>query len=80
VERHIYPLTVVSSPCQSQCELLPSLGARAFLAEKQQKPIFPSFAWPGLGSFPQSIALEASPLTITLPMRFPIFILFLLFS
>jgi hypothetical protein len=28
VERHIYPLTVVSSPCQSQCELLPSLGAR----------------------------------------------------
>jgi hypothetical protein len=26
------------------------------------------------GSYPQSIALEASTLTITLPMRFPIFI------
>jgi hypothetical protein len=27
VERHIYLMTV-SSPCQRQCELLPSLGAR----------------------------------------------------
>ena len=28
VERHIYPMTVVSSPCQRQGELLPSPGAR----------------------------------------------------
>ena len=28
VERHIYSMTVVSSPFQRQCELLPSLGSR----------------------------------------------------
>jgi hypothetical protein len=50
----------------------------AFLAEKQQIPILYSFVWPDRGSYPQFIALEASTLTITLPMRFPIFILFLL--
>jgi hypothetical protein len=47
------------------------------LAEKQQIPILHSFVWPDLGSYPQSITLEASTLTIMLPMRFPIFILFL---
>ena len=48
----------------------------AFLAEKQQLPILYSFVWPDRGSYPQSIALEASTLTITLPMRFPIFLFF----
>jgi hypothetical protein len=33
-----------------------------------------SFARKNRGSYPQFIALEASTLTITLPMRFPIFI------
>jgi hypothetical protein len=51
----------------------------AFLAEKQQIPILYSFVWQDRSSYPQSIALEASMLTITLPIRFPIFILFLLF-
>ena len=51
----------------------------AFLAEKQQIPILYSFVWQGRSSYSQSISLEASTLTITLPMRFPIFILFLLF-
>ena len=46
----------------------------AFLAEKQQIPILYSFVWPDRGSYPQSIALEASTLTIMLPMRFLIFI------
>ena len=46
----------------------------AFLAEKQQIPICYSSVWPDRGSYPQSIVLEASMLTITLPMRFPIFI------
>jgi hypothetical protein len=36
----------------------------AFLVEKQQIPILHSFVWPDLGSYPQSIALEASTLTI----------------
>jgi hypothetical protein len=48
----------------------------ACLAEKQQIPILYSLVWPDLGSNPQSIALETSSLTITLPMRFPIFTLF----
>jgi hypothetical protein len=51
----------------------------AFLAEKQQIPILYSFVWQDRSSYPQSIALETSTLTITLPMRFPIFILFSLF-
>jgi hypothetical protein len=51
----------------------------SLLAEKQHIPILYSFVWQDRGSYPQSIALEASKLTITLPMRFPIFILFLLF-
>jgi fumarate reductase subunit C len=34
--------------------------------------------WQDRGSYPQYIALEASTLTITLLMRFPIFIYFLL--
>jgi uncharacterized protein with PQ loop repeat len=42
----------------------------AFLAEKQQIPILYSFVWLDHSSYPQSIALEASTLTITLPMRF----------
>jgi hypothetical protein len=46
----------------------------AFLEEKQQIPIVYSFVWQDHGSYPQSIVLEASTLTITLPMRFPIFI------
>jgi hypothetical protein len=46
----------------------------AFLAEKQQIPILYSFVWQDRGSYPQSIALEASTLAITLPMRFSIFI------
>jgi hypothetical protein len=46
----------------------------AFLAEKQQISILYSFVWPDRGSYPQSIALEASTLTITLLMRFPFFI------
>ena len=46
----------------------------AFLAEKQQIPILYSFVWQDRGSYPQYIALEANTLTITLPMRFPIFI------
>ena len=50
----------------------------AFLAEKQQIPIVYSFVWQDRGSYPQYIALEASTLTITLLMRFPIFIYFLL--
>ena len=50
----------------------------ACLAQKQQIPILYSFVWQDRSSYPQSIALEASTLTITLPMRFPIFILFLL--
>jgi hypothetical protein len=50
----------------------------AFLSEKQQIQILYSFVWPDRGSYPQSIALDVSTLTITLPMRFPIFILFLL--
>jgi hypothetical protein len=50
----------------------------AFLAEKQQLPIIYSFVWPDRGSYPQSITLDASTLIITLPMWFPIFILFLL--
>jgi hypothetical protein len=50
----------------------------AFLAEKQQIPILYSFVLQDRSSYSQSIALEASTLTITLPMRFPIFILFLL--
>jgi hypothetical protein len=45
---------------------------------EQQIPILYSFVWQDRSSYPQSIALEASTLTITLPMRFPIFILFLL--
>jgi hypothetical protein len=48
----------------------------ACLAEKQHIPILYSLNWRDLGSNPQSIALEASTLTITLPMQFPIFILF----
>ena len=51
----------------------------AFLAEKQQIPILYSFIWPDLCSYPQYIALEASTLTITLPLRFPIFIFCLFF-
>jgi hypothetical protein len=47
-----------------------------FLAEKQQIPIVYSFVWQDRGSYPQYIALEASTLTITLLMRFPIFINF----
>jgi hypothetical protein len=43
-----------------------------------RSPILYSLVWPDRSSQPQSIALEASTLTITLPMRFPIFILFLL--
>ena len=43
----------------------------AFLAEKQQIPILFSFVRQDCGSYPQSIALEASTLTITLPMRLP---------
>jgi hypothetical protein len=39
----------------------------AFLAEKQQIPILYSFVWQDRSSYPQSIALEASTLTITLP-------------
>ena len=31
VERHIYPMTVVSSPCQRQCELLSSLRRLSFV-------------------------------------------------
>jgi hypothetical protein len=42
----------------------------AFLAKKQQIPILYSFVWQDRSSYPQSIALEASMLTITLPMRF----------
>jgi hypothetical protein len=49
----------------------------AFSAEKQQIPIVYSFVWQDRGSYPQYIALEASTLTITLLMRFPIFIYFL---
>jgi hypothetical protein len=49
----------------------------AFLAEKQQIPILYPFVWPDRGSYPQYIALEVSTLTITLPMRFLIFINFL---
>jgi hypothetical protein len=37
-------------------------------------PMLYSFVWQDRSSHPQSIALEASTLTITLPMRFPIFI------
>jgi hypothetical protein len=58
------------------CSLLFLLND-AFLAEKQQMPILYSFVWPDRVSYPQSIALE-TVLTITLPMRFPIFILLLL--
>jgi hypothetical protein len=39
-------------------------------------PILYSLVWPDRGSNPQSIALDASTLTITLAMRFPICILF----
>jgi hypothetical protein len=58
----------------SQC--LYRYQVAAFLAEKQQIPILYSFVWQDRSSYPKSIALEASTLTITLPMRFPIFILF----
>jgi hypothetical protein len=51
----------------------------AFFAEKQQKPILYSFVWQDRSSYPQSIALEASTLTITLPMQFPIFFYFYYF-
>ena len=40
----------------------------AFLAEKQQIPILYSFVWQDRSSYPQSITLEESTLTITLPM------------
>jgi hypothetical protein len=40
----------------------------AFLAEKQQIPILYSFVWQDRSSYQQSITLEASTLTITLPM------------
>jgi hypothetical protein len=46
----------------------------AFLAEKQQIPILYSFVWQDGSSYPQTIALEVSTLTITLPMLFFIFI------
>jgi hypothetical protein len=58
---------------QANQSLLFLLNA-AFLAEKQQIPILYSFVWQDRDSYPQSIALEASTLTITLPVRFPIFI------
>ena len=51
----------------------------AFLAEKQQTSILYSFVWQDRSSYPQSIALEASTLTITLPMQFPIFFYFYYF-
>ena len=40
----------------------------AFLAEKQQIPILFYFVWQDRSSYPQSITLEASMLTITLLM------------
>ena len=51
----------------------------ACLAETQHIPILYSLVWPDRGLNPQYIALDASTLTIMLPMRFPIFILFYLF-
>jgi hypothetical protein len=54
---------------KSRQSLLFLLNA-AFLAEKQHIPILYSFVWQDRGSYPQSIALEASTLTITLPMRY----------
>ena len=50
----------------------------ACLAETQHIPILYSLVWPDRGSNPQYIALDASTLTITLPMQFPTFILFYL--
>jgi hypothetical protein len=50
-------------------------------AEKQHIPIVYSFVWQDRSSYPQYIALEESTLTITLPMRFRIFIFyFILFN
>jgi hypothetical protein len=51
----------------------------ACLPEKQQIPILYSFVWQDRSLYLQSIALEASTLTITLPMRFPIFIFLIFF-
>jgi hypothetical protein len=52
---------------QANQSLLFLLNA-AFLAEKQQIPIVYSFVWQDRSSYPQFITLEASTLTITLPM------------
>jgi hypothetical protein len=55
----------------------------AFLAEKQQISILYSFVWPDWGSYPQSIALEASTPNYyaidAVPYFYFIFIIFLKF-
>jgi hypothetical protein len=74
----IKDLPVVTSLCQRQCELLPSLGARrpsAFV----RRLSFINYSHFNLLLWNAWTALEVSTLTITLPKRFPIFILFLLF-
>ena len=80
--RYVAPLGhIILIPSQPVNLSLLFLLNAAFLAEKQQIPILYSFVWQDRSSYPQSITLEASTLTITLPMRFRIFIFyFILFN